>query len=280
MEGRLQEGLQDCIELLRQGISLDECLARYPEYAQDLEPLLRTALTAQSQLTPGMPPTVRRRIRARVLAKWGRRHLPRQQRWSLPVFVPRWAAVAVSVVLAIVLSGVGTVAASGGAVPGEPLYPVKEIREEAQLWFARSPEAKVATYSRLVKERVGELRELAAKGRTDSSPIALARLEAHVAGASQLVEERIEQSADGRSMVTPALREKLQEVLIQQQSAEAVLQETLREAPSEARPGLQRALQVMQRGQDRVHAALDALGNSLPQVPNPSGPSSAESDSR
>ena len=117
MEGRVQQVLEECLELLRQGVSLEQCLARYPECAQELEPLLRTALTAQGQLTPGMPSAARTRIQARVLAEWDRRHLPRQRRWGLPFFLPRWAAVAASVVLAIVLGGVGTVAAAGSSSP-------------------------------------------------------------------------------------------------------------------------------------------------------------------
>ena len=269
MADRIQQVLQDCIELLRQGVSPEECLARYPEYAQELEPLLRTALNAQGELTPGMPPAARTRARARVLAVWDHRHLPRQRRWGLPFFLPRWAAMAVSVVLAIVLGGVGTVAAAGGAVPGDPLYPVKEIREGAQLWFARSPETKVAMYTRLVKERAEELRELAAKGRTGPSSIALARLERHVEDVNQLVEESIERPADGPPEIAPGLLGKLQEVIAEQLSAEGVVQETLEEAPVEARPGLQRALEAIQRGRDRVRDALEAAGHPIPAEPSP-----------
>lgn len=271
MADRIQQVLQDCIELLRQGVSLEECLARYPEYAQELEPLLRTALNAQGELTPGMPPAARTRIRARVLAEWDRRHLPRERRWGIPFFLPRWAAVTASVVLAIVLGGVGTVAASGGAVPGDPLYPVKEIREEAQLWFALSPEAKVAMYNRLVKERVRELREVAQRGETGLIPIALARLESHVQDVNQLVEENVEGAGDGPLPIDPGLLEKLQEVVGEQRSAEGVVQETLEQAPVQARPGLQRALEAIQRGRERVRNALEAVGHSIPVEPSPPG---------
>ena len=42
MADRLEQTFEECLELLSQGVSLEECLARYPEYARELEPLLRS----------------------------------------------------------------------------------------------------------------------------------------------------------------------------------------------------------------------------------------------
>jgi len=42
MADTLAQALEECLELLRQGVSLEECLARYPEDAGELEPLLRS----------------------------------------------------------------------------------------------------------------------------------------------------------------------------------------------------------------------------------------------
>lgn len=281
MEGRIQEVLQDCIELLRKGMSLEQCLARYPEHAYQLEPLLRTAVAVEGQLTPGMSSEARTRLRARIMAEWDRHRQPRQRRWSFPRLVPRWAAVAVSVVIAILLGSVGTVAAASSAVPGDPLYPVKEVREEAQLWFARSPEAKVSMYTRLVKERTQELRELVAKGQDDSSPvpIALARLERHIADVGQLVEESVEQPGDDPSGASAGLVERLQEMVVEQRSAEVVLQESLQQLPASNQAELRRSLQAIQQGRDRVHAALETLGHTLPPVPTPAGGGDAGPDS-
>ncbi len=82
---------------------------------------MRMAVAAQSQLAQGMPSAVRNRVRNRVLAEWDRKHEPRQRRWALPSLLPRWAAVAASVFLAVVVVGTGTVAAAGNAVTGQPL---------------------------------------------------------------------------------------------------------------------------------------------------------------
>ena len=268
MADSFQQVLNDSLELLRQGIPLEECLSRYPEHAKELEPLLRTALITRAQLTAEIPSAARTRIRARILEEWDRRHLPRQRRWNLPSLLPRWAAIAAAVVLAIVFGGVGTVAAARSALPGDPLYPVKEFREEIQLWFALSPQAKVTIYGNLVKERAKELRELAASKRTESSSIALARLERHVSDVNHLLEADIA-STGTTAGEAPALQEKLQAVIDEQRSAELVVQEVMESASAEARPELQRAVELIQRSRQRVRSALEALGPYKPLAPTP-----------
>ena len=269
MEDRFQQALEDCIELLGHGASVEDCLARYSEYAQELEPLLHTALTARTQLTPGMSSGAKARVRSQVMAEWDHRHLPRQRRWSLPSFLPRWAAVAASVVLAIGLGGASTVAAAGGAVPGQLLYPVKELREGAQLWFAQSPESKVAVYSRLVKERAKEIRELTATEHTGSSLIALARLEGHVSDVNNLTGRQIGLSGDASLAADSGLVERLKEVISEQKAAEAVVQKALQQAPAEVRPKFQDALKAIQAGRDRVRSAIESIGHPSPLQPAP-----------
>lgn len=42
MADKLEQTLEECLELMRQGLTLEECLTRYPEDAGELEPLLRS----------------------------------------------------------------------------------------------------------------------------------------------------------------------------------------------------------------------------------------------
>ncbi len=264
MPDRTEEILEECLELLGQGVSREECLARFPEHAPELELLLRTATAVQGELASDIPLGMHTRVRARVLAEWDRKHQPRRRGWHLPIFLPRWAAVAASLVAALVLGGAGTVAAAGGAVPGDPLYPVKEFREEARLWFARSPEAKVAIYSRLVKERAKELRTLTTAERFGPSAIVLGRLDGHLTALNTLVEENVQRSTEGLPVIDADILMELQTVITEEQSFASVLQETLEEAPPEAHPGLQRALENIQQAQDRVRSALEAVGAPVP----------------
>jgi len=128
-----------------------------------LEPILRVAVSAQSDLAVALPLHTRTRIRARVMAEWDRRHQPKRWNFRLPSLIPtwtlfpQWAFAAAILVLALALGGLGTNAAAVNTVPGDVLYPVKELREEVQLWFARSPESKVEMYTSFVKKRVEEV---------------------------------------------------------------------------------------------------------------------------
>ena len=262
MADEIQDILQQCLELLREGTSLEECLGRYPEEAEEVEPLLQVALAAKSEFAPAISPAVRTRVRGRMLVEWDRRYQRRRWSWHVPIFLPRWAAVAASVVLVVALSGIGSVAAAGGAVPGDPLYPVKEFREAAQLWFTRSPEARVAMYNRLVKERVEEVRTLAAREQTRSNAISLAlrRLDSHLTALNALVDENVHRRTAGPPAADSDFLEELREVVTGQKSAEGVLKGTLDQVPTEARGGLLSALEAIQQARERVGAALEAVG--------------------
>ena len=119
----MQEVLQLCLEELEQGRSLEQCLALYPEEAGRLEPLLQTALSVRSRSSLDIPEATQARLRNRVMSEWDRRQQPQRPWLRFPVLAPRWATVAVAVVLVVALSGVSTVAAAGRAIPGDLLYP-------------------------------------------------------------------------------------------------------------------------------------------------------------
>ena len=252
--------LHTSLELITQGASIDECLARYPDYAAELEPLLTVAISVRARLTPGLSHMARGRIRAAVLAEWDRRSAPKQWRWPLPVLVPRWAAVAASVVVVLMASGTGTVLASSSSVPGDPLYPVKQVREDVQLWLTRSPEAKADFYTRLVRRRSEELKGLALAGKVGPASIAAARLENHVAGISAVAARTLASNSGTGVDIEPALAIKLADSLKTQQSAASEFQRLLSEAPVKARGGLERALQAIHQARDRVQAAQEAIG--------------------
>ena len=233
MKDSIKDILQECLDLVRQGASVEECLARYPRYAQEIEPLLRTSLLAQERLAPGMPVDAKNRVRGRVLAEWDRAQVKSSRRWNLPSLMPRWAAVSIFLVLAIALGGTGTVAASGGAIPGDTLYPVKEFREETQLWFARSPEARVATSTRFVRERLEELRALTAAGETTRTSVALDRLEGHVNRINREVDTMFKQAGGPPTQTDIHLLDSLKNVMDNQQLAESLIKDFVIEAPPE-----------------------------------------------
>lgn len=134
----LDEALNDCLERMRRGESLDACLARYPQHAADLEPLLRVG-----QMLRAAPPAIsaeafsrgRTQLRDAALAApsvpWERR-LGRTLRG---LALPLGLAVAM---LAMVLIA----AAAWRSAPGEPLHPLQRLVQTAALRLTTDPAAR------------------------------------------------------------------------------------------------------------------------------------------
>ena len=141
--------LDECLErMLTGGETLDECLRSYPQYEDELRPLLETALITRqaTEITPR--PEFRERARYQFEAALRDMEEKKQRRsffnWG---WQPRWATAAVAVVLVLLLSGGGTVAAASGSMPGQVLYPVKLATEQARLAFTFSELGKAEVYA-------------------------------------------------------------------------------------------------------------------------------------
>ncbi len=158
--------LDACLDrITRKGDSIEQCLESYPEQAGELEPLLRAALSVKDVSSIEPRTEFQRMAKARLLSavaakkeKEGRRRLPLwnwQQRW----------AVALAVVLALVMMGGGTVAASTNSLPGDVLYPVKTTTERVQAFFTFGKEAKANLYMRFAERRIVEIEALAERAR-------------------------------------------------------------------------------------------------------------------
>lgn len=266
MDFREQELVEECIELLRHGRSLEECLKQHPDEAAELEPILRSAISVRSGMVADLPPTTRTRMKSRVLAEWDRQHQPRRWNLRIPSLSPTWAlsprlAFATAIlVIALALGGLGTNTAVANTIPGDVLYPVKEFREGVQLWLARSPEAKVEIYTRFVKERVEEVTRLATQEQADFEAIsdALARMEGHLTALNVVVASEL---IDGDSLdVDAGFVEALQKSKSEQDTAGSLLVKALDEVPTRGRPDFSNALKAIQQAQERVNSALETVG--------------------
>ena len=177
--------VNECLERLAAGESVMDCLARYPEHADELAPLLGM-MHATTQASRAAMPSAAGKARGieqmqAALAKGrhrrGRRlQLPRIF-WR-PITTPIAVAFAV-VFLAIVAAG-GTTVASADSIPGEPLYPVKSIREAVEERIARSDEHKAQVHAKLARERGREMRELIVRGRIYEAEVVAFRLHKHL----------------------------------------------------------------------------------------------------
>jgi RNA polymerase sigma factor (sigma-70 family) len=141
--------LSECLDRLHMGTDIQTCLARYPQYATELHPLLQLADKIHEVITPipagrariagrlGMlqalaekrnqqfatAPGSSRRATSSVARLTRRKPLNMQLAWRL--------AFAVATV-AILATG-GAVAASTASLPGDVFYPVKLASQQAQM---------------------------------------------------------------------------------------------------------------------------------------------------
>ncbi len=128
----LESAFNDCVEALRAGKSLEECLGRYPEHRADLEPLLGVVAEVWSVPRPALSPAAARIGEARLRRAVAGRRRPLYRQAGLG-----WLTAAA--VLLLVLLGLGsTVAAAQGSTDG-PLSGLRVAAERLQLTIARSP---------------------------------------------------------------------------------------------------------------------------------------------
>ena len=131
---RFDEILQQCLDDLAGGAStLDECLARHPEHAAQLEPLLRTVSRFHQGREVRPSPAFKARARAKLTLHM-QAH-PRKVKYSIFSFRKLAAALAALLMTFLVT---GTVYAQG-ALPGDALYSWKLVSEDA--WRLVSPDS-------------------------------------------------------------------------------------------------------------------------------------------
>jgi len=165
----LYEILETCLQALDEGADVESCLARYPQLADELRPILDAAMQARAVAVTEIPADVARRGRARVLQAAAEM---REQQKAAPL-LPFWrrkgflgarfyrlAATTAAVIIFLLTGGTGLVNASNGALPGDKLYPVKRSWEGVQLAFVFDPQTKSELEHKFDHERVQEIEVL------------------------------------------------------------------------------------------------------------------------
>ncbi len=180
MRRGFERALDECLSQLNTGeFGLEEVLARYPEHAAELRPLLRTAMLVRQ--VPQMVPSPeakaagRRRLlaavakkrREKALAKPGVLQRLGQQVATVmqPLLQPQrqglMLAQAIAALLVVVsLVGAGTVGVAAGSLPDSPLYPIKRTTEWVQLTLTTSPADKARLHMDYSERRLGEAQAL------------------------------------------------------------------------------------------------------------------------
>jgi hypothetical protein len=153
-EGSITQALEIGIDQIHVGLDLEDVLLLFPEFSGELRAPLEAAQAVRwLAASANMPQSAqqdsrerfvlavgttrmalqggRRRYRSSLASPAGKRISARSFRSNLLVIL------AVLVVLALVLLAGVTIASR--ALPGEPLYPVKQAGERARLWIEPNP---------------------------------------------------------------------------------------------------------------------------------------------
>ena len=176
--------LDGCLErMLVRGETIGQCLAGHPEYAAELEPLLRTALAAKE--ATAIKPRPEFRERASYQFQAALREMESKKRRGFVAWQPQWVT-AVIVVVVLLLAGSGTVAAANNSLPDEPLYQVKLATEAVRLQLTPSALGKAELYAKLADKRVDEIIRMADKGKAEQVERTTQRLNAHLVAMANL----------------------------------------------------------------------------------------------
>jgi hypothetical protein len=259
MAKRFPDILDDCTQRLLQGDSVEQCLARYPEQAAELEPLLRVAAAARRTSSAVEPrPEFKARARHEVqlqLCSEGRK--PEPKRTPALHWMPRWAMAAVMLVFVVLLAGTTTVAASSGTVPGDTLYSVKTASEQVRLNLTFSKAAKAKLEARFAGRRVREMARLAEKGRTAKVAALATRFEAHLAKIGQLAAQIKATDPEDSQRIS-----EIRQVLYANRARDlALIDKAEAKAPLRCRSAIAVAKSKLIQEYDKAIAALDDLQN-------------------
>ncbi len=281
--------LDECLErLLVKGKTIEQCLQSFPKHADEIKPLLETALATKQVLA--IQPRSEFRNKARYQFYSAGKEIEQKKRWSFFSWgwQPRWALV-VTIVLALLLASGGTVAAASGSMPDEPLYPVKLATEQAQLVLTPSALGKAELYAKLAEKRVDEIVRMADKNKPKQIEQTTQRLNAYltkiaILSSTQEVMSGVAMApAVGEALTpeeAPAVREepllteragggkearvkddrrgKLKAIIAHQSNNNtARLRALLDTVPESAKPALLRAITVSETGYEKALESLE-----------------------
>src|SRR6185436_458849 len=110
---KIHEILEICLKEIEAGADVDSVLFRYPEYAEELRPLLETSVRAKALAVPDPSQDVMRHNRAKLLQHAAQLReanvTPARRIWLVPL---RRAMVTLSVIAALLVSTNGLVHAA------------------------------------------------------------------------------------------------------------------------------------------------------------------------
>lgn len=153
MKKKIEEILDILIEEIKEGKDIDACVKEYPEYADELKPLLLLATRIEESTKPEVDSLVFNRTMAKVSS------LEEQSMVKSPLFGLRTLVFrpvvlrTASIILIFTFILSMTFSFSADSLPGDFLYPVRCFGEKAQLVMTFSNEGKAELHLKLADRK-------------------------------------------------------------------------------------------------------------------------------
>ncbi|MDY7018507.1 MAG: DUF5667 domain-containing protein [Chloroflexota bacterium] len=278
MAENVQNILNNCIERIFKGETIEDCLKAYPKQAHELEPLLRIS-SAVMQSSSAIQPTSEFKDRVRSQLQEMLYVKAEQKRAKVPIWHRRWA-VALASILIIFIAGIGTVAASVNALPGQTLYPVKLASEEIRLGLTFSDVEEAKLHIQFAERRTAEIVGIASQGRDDKVFLLAEQADSHISEVEKSIEIELETTpqamapklASPSQPPAPFMSERAEsyeetakddrsEMVIMLSHSRTInldkLQAALDKAPKELKPSLEQAIKNLTRNYDEAISIIE-----------------------
>lgn len=196
----LERILDDCIEKMRSGHSIDEILSQYPESADTLKKLLSLIVELEGLPEPNPVPDAAARTIARLALESRQKSSKRIYSASGRMkFFSKYVLARVAAILIIVsLLGWGMVSVSSASVPGDLFYPVKIFTERAKFFITINSEDRAELRLVFSEERFNETVKKHLRGEGIKKELLVKMLDE----ARAALQEGIDLPADSRGLLT------------------------------------------------------------------------------
>jgi len=283
MAQRIEDILDNCLERIFKGESIEDCLKTYSEQASELEPLLGTSF-AFMQKSAAIQPDYEFKARTHFQLQemlYARRE-KMEMRNPIPIWRRKWVAAVASVII-ILFAGIGTAAVSASALPEQPLYPVKLATERVMMGLAFSDVSRAKLHIQFAQRRTAEMAEMARQGKDNEIFFLAEEAAGHIDQLEKVVEaENMLQAEDAKALApspepapspppAPSTSEgtksysragdkgELATMLSRSRARNlAKLQITLDKAPEELKPSLEQAIKNVAQDYDETLFNLES----------------------
>lgn len=258
MAAEFDDALDRCLHNIQLGRdTIESSLARYPQYADQLRPLLEIGVRVRPGPLAPLRPGPRARAKAQLLERADqltarRKSVVTKRPMSRPAWL-RLMPAAIALVMICSLAGLGMATASASSLPGDVLYPIKRMSEQVTIALAAAanrPELHV----QFAQRRLDEFEALSVRG--DFSQGLVTEAANEIANALS----EVGQSSESGQQTT------LQSIVHMADARQQALSTIAASAPVAERANLQSALDVLAA---RGHQAADLLMMDFPSANGP-----------